>query len=190
MRKNILNFLPAALLALAAMTPQAGAYVIDQECTPEIFGEWSLSFLGPLGQEFTPATTRLNVVEAWISHGFVGTEPPTDIVVRVRAGTITGPVLGQSAAATVTDGHFAPVRFDFASPVELTPGLVYVLEAAVVGGGGNPLIGGMDGSSYAGGRAVAAGAPFDADLWFRTGATEDVPVTATSWGAVKALFRP
>lgn len=189
MRTRVFKAVLAAMTSLC-IAAAAHAYVIDQSCTPTVFAEWSIALLGPAGQEFTAATNRLNVVELWISHGFAGIEPPTDLVVRIRAGVVSGAVLGESAAVTVQDGHFAPVRFDFATPVVLTPGLVYVLEAAVTGGGGNPMICGLDGSPYAGGRAILGGAPIDSDLWFRTGATEDVPVSSTSWGAVKALFRP
>lgn len=194
--RRTLDLLLAALLvggALAASRPAAaGGYIVDQNHDPEIFGEWSIRLLGPTGQEFVPQRSWLNVVELWISHGFVFTEPPADVFVRLREATIDGAVLGTSAAVTLFDGHFAPVQFDFATPVELTPGHTYVIEAAVVDapGSGNPLIGGGDNPTYAPGRAVLNGNPSEAnDLWFRTGATPDVAGSDDSWGAIKALYR-
>lgn len=176
------------VMALVATLP-ARAWVVDQGHTPEIFSSWSVAGMGPVGQEFVPALSPLNVVELWIDHGYTGTQPPTDIFVRVREGTIDGAILGESAAVRVEDGLFAAVRFDFATPIPLTAGNTYVIEARVVPGGGNPMVCGADAPGYAAGRVILLGNPSVSDLWFRTGATEDVGDEAASWGAVKALFR-
>lgn len=55
--------------------------------------------LGPAGQEFVPQRSWLNVVEMWISHGFVGTEPPTDVFVRVREAAIDVPAANGTSGA-------------------------------------------------------------------------------------------
>jgi hypothetical protein len=175
-------------LALVVTVP-ARAWVVDQAHTPEIFGSWSVAGMGPVGQEFVPALSPLNVVELWINHGYSGTEQPADLFVRVREGAIDGTILGESAAVRVEDGLFAAVRFDFATPIPLTAGNTYVIEARVVPGGGNPMVCGADAPGYAAGRIILLGNPVAGDLWFRTGATEDVGDEAASWGAVKALFR-
>lgn len=175
------------VMGMLVGTVPAGAYIIDQSYTPEIFSEWSIALMGPVGQEFRPTLSPLNVVELWISHGYVGTEPPADLKVRVREGAIDGPVLGESEVVRVEDGYFAPVQFSFATPVVLTPGVTCVLEPVVLPGGGNPMIGGNEAPGYPGGRVILAGAPVASDLWFQTGATEDVPTGTTTWGRIKAL---
>jgi hypothetical protein len=71
----------------------------------------------------------------------------------------------------------------------LEAGATYVLEALVAPGGGNPLICGADDPVYPNGRAILNGNPVAVDLWFRTGATDDVPTQPRSWGAIKALYR-
>lgn len=184
---SILSGVPALALLMA---PPAWAWVVDQAHTPEIFGAWSAALMGPVGQEFVPALSPLNVVELWIDHGTSGTEAPADISVRVRDGAIDGPILGESAAVRVEDGRFDSVRFDFAAPVVLTAGQTYVLEAVVAPGGGNPMVCGSDTPDYAAGRGILLGGPVAVDLWFRTGATEEVPTAVTSWGSIKALYRP
>lgn len=174
---------------LSASAP-ASAYVIDQGHTPEIFSEWSIAFMGPAGQEFIPALSPLNVVELWIAHGNLGAEPPADISVRIHEGAIDGTVLGESMVVRVQDELYGPVQFAFATPIPLTLGATYVLEAVVVPGGGNPMICGGEIPDYPHGRVVLLGDPVASDLWFRTGATEDVAAEATTWGAVKALYGP
>jgi hypothetical protein len=183
---------PAIALTLAivswAVAAPAHAVVIDQSHTPEIFSAWSLAFMGPVGQEFVPTVSPLNVVELWISHGMEGSEPASDITVRVREGAIDGAVLGESLPVHVAGEVAEAMTFTFTTPVILTPGAVHVLEAVVAPGGGNPMIGGSETPDYPDGRAILLGQPVPADLWFRTGATEDVPSAATTWGALKALF--
>jgi hypothetical protein len=186
------NFVALLLLAggtLMASAP-AHAYVIDQSHAPEIFSEWSIAFMGPVGQEFTPALSPLNVVELWISHGNAGTEPPADISVRIREGAIDGTVLGESMVVRVQDELYAPVQFTFATPIPLTLGATYVLEAVVVPDGGNPMVAGGETPDYPQGSVILLGEPVASDLWFRTGATEDLPAEATTWGGVKALYAP
>jgi hypothetical protein len=146
--------------------------------------------MGPVCPEFVPALSPLNVVEPWFDHGSSGTEAPADISVRVREGAIDGPILGESAAVRVEDGLFGSVRFDFAAPIVLTAGNTYVLEAVVAAGGGNPLVCGGDTPGYGAGSGILVGNPVNIDIWFRTGATEEVPNAVTSWESSKALHRP
>lgn len=117
-----------------------------------------------------------------------GSEPASDITVRIRAGAIDGAILGESLPVHVAGEVAEAMTFTFATPVTLTPGAVHVLEAIVAPGGGNPMISGSETPDYPDGRAILLGQPVPADLWFRTGATEDVPSAATAWGALKALF--
>lgn len=179
----------AAVWGLVGAPSGALAYDVDQSHTPEIFGQWSIGALAPVGQEFVPAFPLLDVVAFWIDHGSVGTEQPADVFVRVRAGTIDGTLLGRSGTVRVEEGLFAPVEFVFAEPVALTPGAVHVLEICVEPGGGNPLVGGSFDEDYPLGRAILEGTPFAADYWFRTGATEGLPGAAWRWGGVKAAYR-
>lgn len=177
-----------ALLLLGAPARAADGYTIDQSFEPEIWGEWSIALLGPVGQEFVPDRSALDVVELWVSHGTAGSEPPTEVFARIRAGGVDGAVLGASAPVVVVDDHFAPVRFDFAAPVATTPGETYVIELAVGAGGGNPMVCGANYIDYPRGRAILGGNPSAGDLWFRTGVTANVPADAPAWGAVKRLY--
>lgn len=179
----------AAILLHGAPARAADGYTIDQSFEPEIWGEWSIALLAPVGQEFVPALAALNVVEMWIGHGTTGTEPPTEVIARIRAGSVAGEVLGTSAPVEVLDGHFAPVRFDFATPIATTPGETYVVELVVGAGGGNPMACGANYIDYAPGRAILGGNPSAGDLWFRTGVTANVPVAAQTWGSAKAPYR-
>jgi hypothetical protein len=171
-----------ALFVLAASTA-LGDYVVDQsnDDDPPNSWVWSITGMGPMGQEFTPALGGINVTEIHVSTG-VGNNT---LQVVLRDATITGAVLGVSGAETPgpSNGY---LRFDFPELVELTPGELYVLELVSLEGGGSVSVG----SGYPGGRAIRLGEPSEsADLLFREGISSITPVSSESWGRIKSLYR-
>lgn len=186
-----MRLLTVLALSLAMAAPSLAAaepYIIDQRCEPEIGSQQSILFYSPIGQEFVPALSVLDVVEFWISS-LSSPDGPADAVVRVRRGS-GGEILGESMVTTVPADHDAPVRFDFTTPVALVPGETHFLEVVHAGGPGNILLSAGDGDPYPPGHLYLHGvANPSGDYWFRTGAQVSTPVHKTTWGELKGRYR-
>jgi hypothetical protein len=133
----------------------------------------SVSFYAPMGQEFRPASRMLDVVELSLLADLPGTAR-----VRIRDGSISGPVVAESELLELTRRNDSPqvAVFHFTDRVTLTEQHLYVLEIVPVDGMGFLAIRGDD--SYQRGRLIWSGAPQeDADLWFREGALPRQPQT-------------
>ena len=129
----------------------------------------------PLGQEFTPSLSGLDIVEIMIGPR----DPSAVAVVNVRKDSITGPLVGTSLPGT-----FGPtvIHFDFATLVLLVPGDRYVIEPIIVSGLGYGLVFSAT-DTYPGGRALEFGSPVPGhDMVFREGLSVPEPATFSLLG--------
>jgi hypothetical protein len=142
-----------------------------------------------VGQEFAPTLPLLDVVELAINSQNIGVGGTA--FVRIRHGSITGPILGVSQTASIP-AILTPVpviRFDFLIPVSLIPGSVHVIEVVATAGRLGVFVTNWGTNPYPSGVAIAWGGPRPGeDLWFREGFTGVVAVEETTWGRVKSLF--
>ena len=122
--------------------------------------------LGPLGQEFIPTASFLDVIRLVIKDS-TGGNSPGRLTLNIRADTITSPVLGTSDTLSFAPLFKGEATFLF-DRIVLTPGLRYVIEVVPLSDPGY-MVGG-DYDAYALGRAITSGTPSaNLDLWFRTG---------------------
>jgi hypothetical protein len=165
----------AAVVLLGIATGSAPADVIDQSYVPVTGQDFNTSDSGnlPLGQSFTPTLGSVDFVKLYIQDAGSDIGPGTSFEVMIRAGTIGGAILGTSNVVSVPDNlnlgiglfaNFTTTRFDFAAPIALTPGQVYVIDIVqlppIVTGNFNFAAGGgpLNSSAYAGGTAIVNGA--------------------------------
>ena len=151
-----------------------------------------------LGQQFVPAMGSLEAVELTTNDQRPGNGQGTDLFVRIRSGTVAGPILGTSATVSLPDGRDASesvVHFDFPAVVPLTPGALHVIEIVAASGDNRGISGtGWGVNAYAAGSVIVDGAvyadplssPFD--LWFREGPTCAPSVDQANEGVVTGGF--
>ena len=158
-------------------------YYVDQFSTAASL--WSsVPFYSPMGQEFTPVYSALDVVELYLRGESAG---PGAFLVRIRDGTITGPVMAASDTLMLA-GNFSGVALFPFERVTLTPQHLYVLEIVDITGG-NCLAGNSGGpaSVYPGGRYISKGQPNDrSDMWFKEGAISPPPPEVPPGAVVSA----
>lgn len=171
---------------------RAGAQVdqANDATPPNLFN--SIQSLGPIGQEFVPAMPSMNFADLFTLDLDDTSSLGVTLLVNIRSGTITGPVVGTSDFVTLSSGFIGVTGFFFSTPVPLTPGSLYVLEAVVVSGE-DWAVGRTDETpldTYSPGRPIILGDPEPdgtADLWFRQGTIPE-PSTLALWGmALPAL---
>jgi len=162
-------------LCLSTSSALADPFIIDQrnDDFPPLGG---FGFgASPLGQEFTPTFSWLDVVEI-----LIGPRAPNAVTtINIRIGSITGTIIGMSLPSIIDDDGFpgppAIMRFNFLSTVPLAPGNLYVFEV-LPGNFAGPIFSNSD--TYPGGRSIVSGNPFlNSDMWFREGirSTEPIP---------------
>jgi hypothetical protein len=182
-RTERLILVGAMLVALTISPPQASASilsVVDQSndnFTPGLFQ--NIEFFSPIGQEFTPLLSQLDVVELFTTDFSGGAG--ASLQVNIRSGTIAGAILGTSSIVNVAGGFQGVTHFDFAASVALVPSALHVIELVHVAGGawGVGSSGGPN-STYSGGNQILQGAPqTNNDLWFREGLAVAVPEPTT-----------
>ena len=170
MKGTTINRLLTSLATIFACATAAAQFV-DQHNEPVGIGIYfATSPSGGVGQSFRPALNSLDFVELQIfNESPVG---PASFFVGIRAGSITGNLLGMSQFTT-TPLPFppGPTHFDFPSSVPLTAGNTYVLEISEQVGGAGWGVRYGPGTDYANGQAFTGGNPVNFDLWFREGAT-------------------
>jgi hypothetical protein len=186
--------LPAAVLGLTLLSciashAAAHPFQIDQASEGNPFGGFAIDATtgNVIGQEFTPTFSALDVVEIGL-----GPHSPDDFGVRVniRAGTIDGPILGTSLLGVLPGPPPTPpfVHFDFAAPVPLVPGNLYVIQPILAPGSAAVGLPFLDTPPYAGGRALVFGqVREDIDLLFREGLTVPEPASCILIGVSCAL---
>jgi hypothetical protein len=168
-------FFLAALGIYLSLSPSealADPFIVDQtnpwdNCTFGC-GFLNIGLFSPIGQSFTPTLRSLDDVEI-VVNGFPLL--PSDLEVEIRAGTITGTILGAASGPSYTSSvHDALIaHFDFASSINLTPGNSYVIEVISQ----NPtMLLAFPGTSnpYPSGTAIRSGTPDPTfDFYFSEG---------------------
>jgi hypothetical protein len=162
------------LITSAALLPaRADTITFDQTNTglPQGSASQSLSVFSPLGQSFTPTLISLNFVN------LLTTEGSAILEVDILAGSITGPIVGQSEPTVVPFLlNMNATQFDFLTPVTLAPGDLYVIEPVLLSG--DILITSSNVNNYPGGTQILGGIPQpDNDLWFQEGIETPEPGT-------------
>jgi hypothetical protein len=186
-----------AVALIGAIVGSARGDIIDQSYVPVTGQEFNTSFSGnlPMGQEFTPTLNAVQFVKLYLQDAGSDIGPGTSFEVNIRSGTITGTILGTSSVVAVPDNlnlgignlaNFTVTRFDFTTPVALTPGQVYVIDIVqlppiVVGNSNFEAAGGpLNSSTYPGGRAIVNGAAMpNFDFAFQEGIPTAVPEPAS-----------
>src|SRR5262249_50945403 len=184
--------------ALVQTTSVPSGPATDQSNTPAPWQMYNISYSGhiPIGQEFRPNLSGLNFVDLFIEDAGSDIGPGANFQVRIRSGSITGPILGTSAVTFVPDGTNTGggstyTRFNFSSMVPLTPGPTHVIEITQLSSGSgvanymlvadNPSI-----ETYAAGRAILGGVPATngLDFLFREG-TSSSQIGASERGVME-----
>ena len=199
---NVSPMVLAAMAVLAASDNLAVAEItiVDQQ---NQFYQGALGYgaWDPLGQEFTPTLSSLDVVQLRLTPDSTATGG-TSYSVNIRDGQITGAILGSSGPVVVPYGSplYTLTEFDFSTPISLTPGDRYVIEVTADQYGAGIAWTGTAGSKYPGGQIITNGVPggvptslTDGDLWFREGLAAPEPSTlallATGLASLSFLAR-
>ena len=175
--KNTAKLLPcllsAVLVGMSAPAVMASQLFPDQENRVAISASWSAVYLGPIGQEFVPDNSTLDVVELFVANVDPSSPFASDLEVNIREGSMAGRVLGTSSPVSAPFGSSGVAHFDFPGSVSLVPGSIYVIELVVPPDGGNVAVGGGWTSSYLPGCLIVQGQLVpqtdNSDLWFREG---------------------
>ena len=188
---QFLRFFLICLFSLALLASRSDAdVVVDQQCLPEYWGEYSIALGAPMGQEFVPSLTMLSFVELWIINNPSSQDDTARVFVVIHPDSIQGTELARSSDVAIPKPFSDAVRFDFSPPVMLEPGRTYLIEARRSAGPGNPtLLWGDQIGSCPGVAGVWLGQRFPGggDFWHRTG-LEITPSRSASWGELKRRF--
>jgi hypothetical protein len=191
MRKGLL------LGLLALMTPVAAraADVVDQISDTQTGTYWIAAMLDPLGQEFVPTLSQVDWVEMWCAPLRIFPNGTAQLTVEIHAGEVSGSPLAQSDLLDfpVLTSEPRLLRFEFNPGVPIVPGSRYVMVVRDLGGCYWAVQGEDDYNvdAYPAGSGVRSGAAAPSfDLWFREGTIGAVHAQLTTWGHVKALYRP
>ena len=173
------------VLCAASANSVADGYIWDQSSyTLGPSTRRNVGLYSPIGQEFTPDSSILTVVQLYM-HNYDSS--PTGIAINILADSITGTPAGSSSTSILPGDFDGTVTFNF-DPVPLQPQHLYVLEIELVYGSAG-VYGPSTGSPYPDGRAILWGEPVDyIDLWFREGVWVAADMERFSCGSIKRAF--
>ena len=179
--------LNAVLILFAAQVSMADEYAWDQTndyFSPQVYQ--SIQAYSPIGQEFTPNLSCLEVVQLYIYNE----SEDSEFVVSIYSDSITGTLLGTSNPVAVSGFYLDVLTFSFSAAITLTPQNLYVIKISQIEGtsGGVSSSGGSS-STYPYGCQILSGIPQeDSDLWFREGVLEGSPLERFSWAYIKTSY--
>jgi len=171
------------LVAVAALTLAARSqdyFLIDQQSADESSPTESGSPLG-LGtrmlQSFTPAFSSIDFVRLKLATAVGGPGLPAYVDVRLWSAWPSGRQLAMTELETIPDGFDGYVVFRFQTPVPLTPGTTYFINANRQGEqevfwASDSRLGYPGGMGYSGGTARPQW-----DFWFQEGIVVPEPTT-------------
>jgi hypothetical protein len=138
------------------MSSDLFAHGIVDQSNPVGGGSSQISAHMPLGQEFTPSQRTLAAVD--VNLGLAMDEGADLLTVNIRKGTITSPILATMSQMVAPCPDTPPyscglVHFDFPTPLQVTPGEIYVLELQAT----NRTHGWIGADGYPGGAAIIQG---------------------------------
>ncbi len=146
-----------------------GTLIIDQQSTNTIEGSLGLQSDAPLGQSFTPTLSSVGFVMLDLYDGGVFNNVGGTVYVNLRSNSITGTILGSSAAVFMSYGFSGITNFSFSTPAAVVPGTTYYLEF-VAEPGSDGFGSAVTDTSYSGGSAISEGVLIPGrDLWFQEG---------------------
>jgi hypothetical protein len=164
----------AIILAGAFAAQSQGTMQIDQQNyepgTPGFgTGGTIQQTAAPFGQSITPALGSVEFIQFLFVDGSPSNGLGATLYVNIRSGSMTGSIIGTSAALTMPDNYRGPGTFIFSSGVTVTPGTRYFFEPLVQSGDAWNILATSEtmypfGDAYVGGQPVAF-----KDLWFREG---------------------
>jgi hypothetical protein len=175
--------LPAALAVwlCSASAFGQGTFLFDQQSSVD--GSYlegavlDLQAVQPFGQSFTPSLTSVGFVRLYLYDSYTPNTLPGTLYVNLRAGSITGQVLGTSTPVTLAPHFNGLVDFFFQTPVSLTPQTTYFLQPVLQSGNRWGIF--ADTYNYPGGTEWSQGAAVPSrDLWFREGIVIPEPSSA------------
>ena len=156
-------------------------YRVDQ-ASESTSGGVNVILYFPVGQEFVPSLSALDVVQLWLMGGY-SYSGPGEFIVNVRSETINGAIVGTSRVTTLPERYVGVASFEF-ERVALTAGQTYVIELVQLSGQ-NWLVGNGHFTAYTLGRMIQQGRPMDTnDLWFREGVASPLPGEADASGSI------
>ena len=169
-RNQVLLF---TILRLTSVTGLAqGTFLYDQQSSIE--GHYlegangNIQAAQPFGQSFTPNFSSIGFIRLFIYDSTGGAAGPGTLSINLRAGSITGQILGVTDPIVLPPAFSGLVDFHFSAPIPITPHNTYAFQPLVTADGRWGTF--VDQYNYAGGSAFSQGSPVPAvDLWFREG---------------------
>jgi hypothetical protein len=178
MKMKIIAFI---FLSGALFVRGQGTFVWDQQATGLIDSGVPLTSQ-PMGESFTPSFSSIDVAAFNLGGG---TSSFGDIVVNLRSGSITGTILGTTAAVTFTSSGV--YDFFFSSPIALTPGTQYFLQPEAASGSG-VFLDQINAPSGSGHQIISGVSRSNFDFWYQEGVTAvPEPSSATLIGLVATI---
>jgi hypothetical protein len=153
---------------------QGTMYVYDQQSSTDETpfpgdGGDMRQIAGPWGQSFTPSLSSIDFIRLKFADGNTSDAGGATVYLNLHADSLTGAVLGSTAAVTMPSNFAGTTTFLFPTSIALTPGTTHYFEPILVPGQGSWLINGGE-YGYPGGSIFANGLPaLGSDLWFREG---------------------
>jgi len=163
------------VIGLAGLSANGqGTFEYDQQSntdeTPPSFGQGGdmLQIPVPWGQSFTPSLSGVDFIRLKFDDPSPGDGVGATVYVNLRSGSISGSVIGSSAAVAMPNLFRGTATFVFPSTVPLATGVTYYFEPVVQPGRSWNIDGGP--YNYPGGYAFVGGSPSGgSDFWFREG---------------------
>ena len=165
-----LKLLTVSFLLTTWFARGQGIVVYDQQSTNLIEGAAGLyNSFQPMGQSFTPLLSSVGFVSLDLYDGDPLHVLGGTVYVNLRSNSITGTILGVSAAVFMPDAFFGKTNCIFSIPVPVTPGVTYYFQP-VIQSGNLGLASYITDGSYAGGSEIYQGIPLAGqNLWFQEG---------------------
>lgn len=170
MNRNALILLLSTLSAVLAHGQ--GTFFYDQQSSTDevtLAGGPVIQQLAPYGQSFTPSLSVVGFIRLTLYDNDPNNGLGATLLLRLRANSISGPILDSSSAVVLTNGFIGRVNFFFGSGVPVNAGDTYVFETVVQSGDLWKITAGE--YNYPGGTVFANGLPVGgmSDVWFREG---------------------
>jgi hypothetical protein len=159
-----------AWLAAGAQALAQGTFFYDQQSstneTPLGYGAGPEihNLLPYTGQSFTPGLPGIDFIRLKFADGGGG----ATMYLNLRAGSISGTILGSTAPVAMPIGFNTTANFFFPQTIALSPGTTYYFDLVLVSAQNWHVD--VEGFNYSGGEAFANGNPWPGgDYWFREG---------------------
>ena len=201
MRKSLFVAVLGLCFTAGSTKALADTFIVDQanlfdDCSRGCFG-YNVQDFAPIGQSFTPTLASLHDVEVAVEPAAIPGLPPSNLILEIRAGSITGTVLGTAtnpvySSTGYEDSYFA--LFDFNPTITLVPGDSYVFDLEAPAATAFLMLPDAN-NPYPGGTAFLSGAPRGGggDFYFSEGPQVPEPFSmallATAAGATFWLRR-